>query len=348
MPRVRLASVPFALEAINAQKAKQIGDITESQISNMFNSGCAEGYYLKGYDVDGNAVCAVDKTGEATESVTYSAGNGIIIDENNNISVSNNLYSAGNGIKVESGMISVDTSKVADALHDHNTLYYEKSNNASNNNLVKFAGNPASGYKLENSGISEANGELTVGSLISNGNITTTGNIIANKIPIINSTTINNTGTITTENITANTGNFNLLYSGYINVAGGELVANTVRTKTIYFANGSDGWAGVSTTFKGFKQIEIAELGAPGWGLNWGHSFYIKADGTHTSDANDTTVLKDSNSMCYLSSVQFHGLNYDDDKARCKVFLDGGKWKLETFANYAWAGCQARCLIWSW
>jgi len=208
MPRVRLASVPFALEAINAQR---IGNVTDTQINNMFNTGCSEGYYIKGYDFDGNSICAEDKIGESQETITYTAGKGISIDNNNNISVLDTLYSSGSGIQINNGVISVDND-VSKNSHDHRNNYYEKVNEPANNNLVKFSGSPLNGYKLEKSEISETNGELTINSL--------------------DSTAINNSGHLETRSIKTTS---NLEVDGDLTLKNGQILNQMTITNTEYY-----------------------------------------------------------------------------------------------------------------
>ena len=339
MPRVRLASVPFAIEAINAQRAKQIGDITETQITNMFNSACNDGYYLQGYTEDGNAICAEDKTGDAKDPIVYNAGNGIEIDESNIISVSDNLYSAGDGIKLESGIISVDRSKVADALHNHDTLYYAKSNNATNNSLVKFSGDAVSGYKLENTGISEANGELTVNSLVSTTSISAeTGNITN-----LTSTTSDIT------NLTSASANITSLYSNYINLDSepGRIDTRVIKAKEIEFANHDASWA-VETRMRGMKSVSYPVL--PSSAGNYSvEKRWLSLNGTLTEALVNGSSLHSGNSFCSLSYMSNTGFNGDTQANSCKVSIDEyGYWTIEAMHSWTSVTCQARCLVWNW
>ncbi|MCP4679795.1 MAG: collagen-like protein [Deltaproteobacteria bacterium] len=62
MSRVRLAAVPFALEA---QYCKQIGDLEVEDIQPLLVDTCDTGYYMRGYDVDGGVpICEMDEMGE--------------------------------------------------------------------------------------------------------------------------------------------------------------------------------------------------------------------------------------------------------------------------------------------
>jgi hypothetical protein len=63
MPRIRLASVPFALES---QMCRQFGalDATDADaLSALIDDGCMDGFYFQGFDASGVPICAADETG---------------------------------------------------------------------------------------------------------------------------------------------------------------------------------------------------------------------------------------------------------------------------------------------
>jgi len=333
MPRVRLASVPFALEAINAQR---IGNVTEAQINNMFNTACSDGYYIKGYDTNGHSICAEDKTGESQESVIYNAGNGISIDEDNKISISGDLYKAGTNIEITNNEISVKDNQFATTLHDHNNDYYEKVNEAENDSLVKLSGNPLNGYKLEKSEILETGGAVIVPNLTANGGI----EIIAR-----------NDGSPTHEEngITSPTGNFTTLYSNYLNVAG-ETAANALRTKTILFANGANSWAGVSTTFKGMRSIYFDQIISSGENYSLVKQ-YLELDGSSDKgklSSVSINALSPANSFCSLSNFTISGINGPTEAGFCRVSRSGNVWSVESMHSWLNVTCNVHCLVWNW
>lgn len=49
MTRIRLASVPFAMEAQNAHNAEKVGKYSETNFDEMLAAACDEGFYLRGW-----------------------------------------------------------------------------------------------------------------------------------------------------------------------------------------------------------------------------------------------------------------------------------------------------------
>ncbi len=354
MPRVRLASVPFAIETINAQKAKQIGDITESQITNIFNSGCADGFYIKGYNNDGNSICAEDKTGSINNNLNYNAGDGIVIDENNNISVSKNLYSAENGIILKNNIISVDTAKVANILHNHSQRYYEKTNNAQNNNLVKFIGNPSSGYKLENSNILEESGVITISNLNVTNKITSNNNVmdiddlgvkiitpnINNDIDI-NTNSIDSNGDITITGEITSTRNITSTGSSSKITSNGIITPNEVTVKKLYFSGD------VQKVISTIKVITSDEATTTTINNNSSSdTYYISNNGALTTNSS-TNSLTANNSVCFLSMDDL--ASYGSNTSNCDVYFDShDNWVIHVSnKGNITTKCSANCLIWN-
>ncbi len=366
MPRIRIASVPFAIEAVNAQKAKQIGDITESQIINIFNSGCADGFYIKGYDAEGNSICAEDKTQNLNDNLNYNAGNGIIIDDNNIISVSSDLYSVGDGIINKNNMISVDNTKVANILHSHNERYYEKINNAQNNNLIKFIGNPLAGYKFENSDILEESGIIKIQKLdILNGITTNTSNAIKinnnlnvndiitrlNNYITIDADSLNVSSIITEKNLTSEG---NIISQDKITSTGIETMDEAIVSKLIFSQDNQK-------TISKFRVIITDEAIATATSSDSSKtedSFYILDDGSLGNNSSSDNLLTKNNSICFLSGDDMEILNTgainnpsntSTNKSECKVYFDGDNyWRiLIEVHNGVTTKCKASCLKWN-
>ncbi len=345
MPRIRLVSVPFAIEAIKAQKVKQIGEITDNKISNIFNSGCADGFYLKGYDNNGNSICAEDKT-KSDNNIHYNAGYGINIDENNNISVNRNLYSAGNGIKLTNNNFSVDYTKVANTSHNHDVLYYRKSDNSQRSQVLKFTGNSMTGYKLDKSEIKEYdNGEVHIDDLDVINNATaldlTSFDIVVDKITgqkdtdklDINTKVYINGKIKADDNITVKK---DMKTNGSGNITAGKILSTgDVIVSNIKFSQ--------TNQYMKMLKVIISDKESDS------DDYYIYSDGgLHTYPGN---VLRSSNSICFLSFVG-RKLGYSANhmgRTSCNLHLDNGDWKLSiSNSGNLYIKCGVTCFKWTY
>ncbi len=342
VPRVRLASVPYALEAINVQKAKQIGDITEDQISNMFNSTCDDNYYIQGYDNDGNPICIEDKVETNNDNnVTYNAGNGINIDENNNISVVDNLYIGENGVNIENNIISVDYSKVSSSSHNHDAIYYKKSDNAKNNHLVKYSGD-----EITNSSILEIDGEVTMENLtISNNGIfpkLDVDNLKVDEIKGDSNNKLNVNATFLTINGDIVSNNDTTL-DGEITVDGklisyGIIPSQKLTIPGIKFSN--------EQIISMFNVLDASSR--PDADEDETNDKYISDDGTLTANYSDGTTLTKDNSVCSIKNNQIEFNQFSDDLSKCEVYLSGKYWKIKVYNDYhVTIKCRARCFKWN-
>ncbi len=345
IPRIRLASVPYALEAINVQRAEQIGDITDTQISNMFNSTCATGYYIQGYDGDGNPICAEDKVEAGDTNVVYNAGYGISIDDNN-ISVSENLYTGENGIALENHVISIDYTKVSGVLHNHDDIYYKKTDNAQNNYLVKYSQDG-----ITSSDILEVDGNVNMENLFidSKGifsvlNLTTLktdkikGILNGNELEII-------AFPITVKEDIVSNNDINL--EGEVNVEGklitNKIIANNELTvSNIKFKVGNSIKL-VMSKFEVMNNTSSVDV----------DSYYILNNGSidATDDDDSNPALTKDNAVCSISMNYIRLSNGTTDYNKCEVYLNShDKWKINVSnenGNWADAVCKARCLKWN-
>ncbi len=350
MPRVRLTSVPFALEAINAQKVKQIGEINDSQISNMFTSGCSDGFYLKGYDINGNSICAEDKT-KNNQNIYYNAGYGINIDENNNISVVDNLYSTGNGIKLTNNIFSIDTTKVATTSHNHDTLYYRKDSASLANHILKFT-ETSIGYKLNSSVILEDNGNVDINKLTITDSAKSSNlispNIITEKITGKNNheikinSNINFNGEVKANKIRVD-GDINITKSGY-NITADEIISTGImEVPSISFSQNRQ-------VMEMLKVVISDEASIENNYNNISKDYYIQINGDIDTNISGG-LLTNTNSLCFLSMVardtdtSFSNGNTDyTSNSGCKVYLDNRAWKLHIHSSKISIKCKATCL----
>ncbi|MBN2005135.1 MAG: hypothetical protein JXA21_17380 [Anaerolineae bacterium] len=183
-------------------------------------------------------------------------------------------------------------------------------------------GDPADAVTVDTEGALNVTRILTVGGAIFAESLTASGDLYANQIhasDLVSSSILRGDS----------------LDMGSVSISGGAITGDSLNV-------GGDIVGG-----------DITANGNIGWAYpNHLTGFTVSQEYTvtiHSPDLEDTetkNMVNSSNSICFLTNCYHEiGMGATNDTG-CKVYEDGGLWKLEAFSLHALTLCKARCISW--